>query len=72
MPGFKFKYSLYVDGKPYEQYKNRQATVLKAWEIEVKDKPYRIVLGKYEITIIINLKKKQLLRFRKRYIKYFP
>lgn len=46
-PGFKFEYVLYVDGKSYEQYKDRQAAVLKTWQLKIDDKEYRVVMGKY-------------------------
>lgn len=46
-PGFKFQYALYVDGKPFEQYKERQARALKTWEKMLGEKNYRIVLGRY-------------------------
>lgn len=44
-PGFKFQYSLYVDGKPFEQYKERQARALKTWQKYMGEKCYRVVLG---------------------------
>lgn len=46
-PGFKFEYSLFVDGKSYEQYKDRQATVLKTWQLRIGEKNYRVVMGEY-------------------------
>lgn len=45
-PGFKYTYSLFVGGQAFEQFTERQARALKAWEITVRDKFYRIVLGK--------------------------
>lgn len=44
-PGFKYTYNLYVGGKPYDKFTERQARVLKAWEVTVADKLYRVVLG---------------------------
>lgn len=45
-PAFKYKYSLFVDGKPFEQFKQRQAKALRIWEATVGDHEYRVVLGK--------------------------
>lgn len=45
LPGFKYKYSLLVDGKPYEQFKENQAKAMKTWETVVNSNSYRIVLG---------------------------
>lgn len=44
-PGFKYKYSLYVDGKPLDQYSKRQAKILRIWEATINEKNYRVVLG---------------------------
>lgn len=44
-PGFKYKYSLFVDGKPLEQFKQRQAKSLRIWEAMISEKDYRVVLG---------------------------
>lgn len=46
-PGFKFEYVLYVDGKSYEQYKDRQAAVLKTWQLTVGEREYRVVMGEF-------------------------
>lgn len=44
--GMKFTYALYVDGKPFEQYCERQARALTAWEhCDSEERRYRIVLG---------------------------
>lgn len=45
LSGFKYKYSLVVDGKPYEQFKENQAKAMKTWETVVNSSAYRIVLG---------------------------
>lgn len=47
LPGFKYSYSLYVDGKSYEQFTESQAKALKTWEVNLGDNFYRIVLGKF-------------------------
>ena len=44
-PGFKYSYALFVDGKPFQQFKERQAKVLKTWEAIVDEKHVRVVLG---------------------------
>lgn len=46
LPGFKYSYSLFVDGKSYEQFTESQAKALKTWEVNLGDNFYRIVLGK--------------------------
>lgn len=48
-PGFSYKYSLFVDGKPFEQFKHSQAKALRIWESIVGDNKYRVVLGKTDI-----------------------
>lgn len=40
-----YKYSLFVDGKPFEQFQHYQAKALRIWETSVGDNNYRIVLG---------------------------
>lgn len=45
LPGFKYKYSLIVDGKSYEQFKENQAKAMKTWATTVDSNSYRIVLG---------------------------
>lgn len=45
-PGFRYTYHLFVDGKPFKQFADRQARILKAWETSVGGMDYRIVLGK--------------------------
>lgn len=46
-PGFRYTYNLFVDGKPFKQFTERQARILKAWEVRIADKEYRIVLGEW-------------------------
>lgn len=61
-PGMKFTYSLYVDGKPFEQYRDHRARALKTWEYRAVDgtgdgdegRLYRIVLEKDTLTLFIN------------------
>lgn len=43
--GFRYTYHLFVDGKPFKQFADRQAKILKAWEANIGEKDYRIVLG---------------------------
>ncbi|XP_029731502.2 fas apoptotic inhibitory molecule 1 [Aedes albopictus] len=54
LPGFKYCYSLFVDGKSYEQFTESQAKALKTWEINLKDNFYRIVLEKNTLNIYVN------------------
>ncbi|XP_055703419.1 fas apoptotic inhibitory molecule 1 [Phlebotomus papatasi] len=53
-PGFKYTYSLFVGGQAFEQFTERQARALKAWEITVRDKFYRIVLEKDSLNVYLN------------------
>lgn len=54
-PGFKYSYQLYVDGKPIEQYTERQAKALKSWQVKtVDDKEFRVVLEKHSLNIWVN------------------
>lgn len=46
-PGFRYTYNLFVDGKPFKQFTERQARILKAWEVRIAGKEYRIVLGEW-------------------------
>lgn len=46
-PGFRYSYHLYVDGKPFKQFTERQSRILKAWETSIAGKDYRIVLGEW-------------------------
>lgn len=50
--GMKFTYALYVDGKPFELYRERQARALKTWlhTVEKTGEQFRIVLGMNEDT----------------------
>ncbi|XP_058460443.1 fas apoptotic inhibitory molecule 1 isoform X2 [Malaya genurostris] len=54
LPGFKYNYSLYVDGKSYEQFSESQAKALKTWEINMGNNFYRIVLEKNTLNIYVN------------------
>lgn len=54
LAGFKYKYSLLVDGKPYEQFKENHAKAMKTWETVVNSSAYRIVLEKNTMNIFLN------------------
>ncbi|XP_037032132.1 fas apoptotic inhibitory molecule 1 [Bradysia coprophila] len=54
LSGFKYKYSLSVDGKPFEQFKENQAKAMKTWKTVVDGRPYRIVLEKNTMNIFLN------------------
>ncbi|XP_055527846.1 fas apoptotic inhibitory molecule 1 [Wyeomyia smithii] len=54
LPGFKYSYSLFVDGKSYEQFTESQAKALRTWEINLGDNFYRIVLEKNTLNIYVN------------------
>lgn len=53
-PGFRYKYSLFVDGKSYDQFTERQAKALKSWNIKYENKEYFVVLEKHSLNIWIN------------------
>lgn len=43
--GFNYKYSLFVNGVPLDEFKQRQAKALRIWQTTILEKSYRIVLG---------------------------
>ncbi|GAB0099602.1 Fas apoptotic inhibitory molecule 1 [Sergentomyia squamirostris] len=53
-PGFKYNYALFVGGQAFDQFTERQARALKAWEITVREKFYRIVLEKDTLNVYLN------------------
>lgn len=53
-PGFKYKYLLFIDGKPFDQYKMRQAKGHRVWDVMVNETKYRIVLEKDALNIFVN------------------
>uniref|UniRef100_A0A336MHE8 CSON014808 protein n=1 Tax=Culicoides sonorensis TaxID=179676 RepID=A0A336MHE8_CULSO len=54
LPGFKYNYLLFVDGKSYEQYTESLSKALKTWEITLNGKSYRIVLEKDTLNVYLN------------------
>ncbi|XP_055630258.1 fas apoptotic inhibitory molecule 1 isoform X2 [Toxorhynchites rutilus septentrionalis] len=54
LPGFKYSYTLFVDGESYEQFSESQAKALKTWEVNLGDNFYRIVLEKNTLNIYVN------------------
>ncbi|XP_058053236.1 fas apoptotic inhibitory molecule 1 [Anopheles bellator] len=54
LPGFRYSYSLFVDGKSYEQFTECQAKALKTWETKLGDNFYRIVLEHNTLNIYVN------------------
>ncbi|XP_049539886.1 fas apoptotic inhibitory molecule 1 isoform X2 [Anopheles darlingi] len=54
LPGFRYSYSLFVDGKSFEQFTECQAKALKTWETKLGDNCYRIVLEKNTLNIYVN------------------
>lgn len=62
-PGFSYKYSLFVDGKPFEQFKHCQAKALRIWETSIGDNKYRIVLGKTVIHLFVTYLQSSLTHF---------
>lgn len=53
-PGFRYKYSLYVDGNAFEQFTERQAKALKSWEIKLDDYEYFVVLERHSLNLWVN------------------
>lgn len=51
---FKYKYLLFVDGRPFEQYRERQAKTLKIWETDCTGRTYRIVLERGTLNLFLN------------------
>ncbi|XP_055908157.1 fas apoptotic inhibitory molecule 1 [Eupeodes corollae] len=53
-PGFKYQYSLYIDGQPYKQYTKELARTLRTWITVVDEVEYRIVLELDSLNIFLN------------------
>ncbi|XP_055857000.1 fas apoptotic inhibitory molecule 1 [Episyrphus balteatus] len=53
-PGFKYEYSLYIDGRPHKQYTEEQARTLKTWLTVVDGVEYRVVLELDSLNVFIN------------------
>lgn len=81
--GFNYKYSLFVNGIPLDEFKQRQAKSLRIWQATIHEKSYRIVLGEckicsslYELTTFLcwlGLICFRCIFFcRKGYIEHFP
>lgn len=72
--GMKFTYALYVDGKPFEQYRERQARALITWEhCDAEDRHYRIVLGKTaEYTLSTKPHKSAIIAHREGHVEHIP
>ena len=53
-PGFKYKYSLYIEGIPYEQYTEDQSRQYRLWQCTVEGIDYRIMLELDTLNLYIN------------------
>ncbi|KAH9368874.1 hypothetical protein HPB48_004373 [Haemaphysalis longicornis] len=47
LSGFTYEYSLVVDGKQLDQFRERQSKILNTWIVNLLDQPTRVVLGKH-------------------------
>ncbi|XP_034178835.1 fas apoptotic inhibitory molecule 1 [Osmia lignaria lignaria] len=54
IPGLKYSYTLWVNGKSYKNFIQTQSKILETWLAKVGNEEYRIVLGNFkkEITIL--------------------
>lgn len=44
--GFTYEYILYVNGKQFKTFREKQTKIMRSWHFEVNDKEWRIILGK--------------------------
>ncbi|CAH1979639.1 unnamed protein product [Acanthoscelides obtectus] len=54
LPHFAFRYSLYVDGKPLEQFTEKQSQNIRSWTTVIGSQRYRIVLEKQALNVYVN------------------
>ncbi|KAL6263362.1 hypothetical protein P5V15_006157 [Pogonomyrmex californicus] len=54
MPGLKYSYSLWVNGKSYKQFIQSQSKILETWLAKVGNEEYRIVLDKHAHSVWVN------------------
>ncbi|CAL1685750.1 unnamed protein product [Lasius platythorax] len=54
MPGLKYSYSLWVNGKSYKQFVQSQTKILETWLAKVGNEEYRIVLDKQAHSVWVN------------------
>ncbi|XP_032682431.1 fas apoptotic inhibitory molecule 1 [Odontomachus brunneus] len=54
MPGLKYSYSLWVNGKSYQQFVQSQSKILETWLAKVENEEYRIVLDKQAHSVWVN------------------
>ncbi|KAK0090341.1 hypothetical protein PV325_001115 [Microctonus aethiopoides] len=54
MPGLKYSYTLWVNGKSFTSFIQAQSKVLESWCTKIGDKKYRIVLDKVAQTVWVN------------------
>lgn len=53
-PGFRYEYSLYIDGKPHEQYTDELTKYYRLWLVSIEDNEYRIMLELDTINLYVN------------------
>ncbi|XP_035727685.1 fas apoptotic inhibitory molecule 1-like isoform X3 [Vespa mandarinia] len=54
IPGFKYSYTLWVNGKNYKNFIQSQSKILKSWLTKIGENEYRIVLDKQTQSVWIN------------------
>ncbi|CAD7012511.1 fas apoptotic inhibitory molecule 1 [Ceratitis capitata] len=53
-PGFRYEYSLYIDGKPHEQYTDELTKQYRLWLVSIEDNEYRIMLELDTVNLFVN------------------
>ncbi|XP_067633534.1 fas apoptotic inhibitory molecule 1 [Eurosta solidaginis] len=53
-PGFKYDYSLCIDGKPHKQYTDELAKHYRLWLVSIEDNEYRIMLELSTLNLFVN------------------
>lgn len=48
--GFTYEYILYVNGKQFKTFREKQSKIMHSWHFQLNDKEWRIILGNYNMT----------------------
>ncbi|KAK6181483.1 hypothetical protein SNE40_009325 [Patella caerulea] len=56
--GFAYEYTLEVNGKPLQKFRENQSKIMKSWVLTIADNPIRVVLEKDTLDVWVNGDKK--------------
>ncbi|KAH0553879.1 fas apoptotic inhibitory molecule 1 [Cotesia glomerata] len=54
IPGLKYSYSLWVNGKTFSKFVQTQSKILETWIAKIGDKKYKIILDKNSLSVWMN------------------